>query len=54
MLRYTVPMKGLIDIDKERARIQKEIDKAKADVDRINGKLSNENFLNKAPEDIIN
>ncbi len=48
-----VPMKGLIDIEKEKARIRKEIDKAKADFERIDKKLSNENFLNKAPEDII-
>ncbi|MBN2401354.1 MAG: valine--tRNA ligase [Spirochaetes bacterium] len=48
-----VPLKGLIDIDKEKARIQKEIDKAKADFDRIDKKLINENFLKKAPEDII-
>jgi valyl-tRNA synthetase len=48
-----LPLKGLIDTDREKARIRKEIDKAKADFERIDKKLSNENFLNKAPEDII-
>jgi valyl-tRNA synthetase len=48
-----IPLKGLIDAGKERARIQKEIDKTKSDFDRIDKKLNNENFLNKAPEDII-
>jgi valyl-tRNA synthetase len=48
-----MPLKGLIDVEKERARIQKEIDKANADIDRVDKKLNNESFLNKAPEDII-
>jgi valyl-tRNA synthetase len=48
-----IPLKGLIDVEKERMRIQKEIDKANTDIDRVDKKLSNESFLNKAPEDII-
>ena len=48
-----VPLKGLIDIEKEKARIQKEIDKALSELERIEKKLSNENFLQKAREDVI-
>ncbi|MFH0976877.1 MAG: valine--tRNA ligase [Spirochaetota bacterium] len=48
-----MPLKGLIDVEKERLRIQKEIDKANLDIDRVDRKLTNENFLKKAPEDII-
>jgi valyl-tRNA synthetase len=48
-----IPLKGLIDTDKEKARIQKEIDKITTDFNRIEKKLTDENFLKKAPEDII-
>ncbi len=48
-----IPLKGLIDIEKEKARIQKEIDKITSDFSRIEKKLSDENFLKKAPKDII-
>ncbi|MBN2040732.1 MAG: valine--tRNA ligase [Spirochaetes bacterium] len=48
-----LPLKGLIDLDVEKARLQKEIDKATSDIDRIDRKLGNQEFLKKAPEDII-
>ncbi len=48
-----IPLKGLIDFELEMARIQKEIDKTEAEAEKIKHKLSNENFLKKAPENII-
>ncbi len=48
-----LPLKGLIDIDKERARLEKEREKLKADIQRIDAKLGNESFTGKAPVDII-
>ncbi len=48
-----VPLKGLIDIEVELARLQKEIDKIDKDLSRVNGKLSNEKFISKAPQEII-
>ena len=48
-----VPLKGLIDFDKERARIDKEIERTRAELARVNQKLSNESFTGKAPADVI-
>jgi valyl-tRNA synthetase len=48
-----VPLKGLIDFDKERARIDKEIDRTRAELAKVNQKLSNESFTGKAPAEVI-
>ena len=49
-----VPLKGLIDIDQETARLNKELATLEKDLARIQGKLNNQGFLSKAPEEIIN
>ena len=51
-LEILVPLEGVIDIEKERARLEKEIIKTTSDLDRVEKKLANENFLKKAPESI--
>ena len=48
-----IPLKELIDIERERARIEKEIIKITSNLDKMGKKLSNNNFLQKAPENII-
>ena len=48
-----VSLAGIIDFDKESARLQKEIDKLSKELTGINKKLSNESFLSKAPADIV-
>ncbi|GBF34898.1 valyl-tRNA synthetase [Desulfocucumis palustris] len=48
-----VPLKGLIDIDRESARLAKEVSVLDRDLAKIRGKLSNEGFLSKAPEDVV-
>ncbi|MCL2485250.1 MAG: valine--tRNA ligase [Endomicrobia bacterium] len=45
-----LPLDGLIDIEKEKARLSKEIAAAMAEIERTNAKLSNENFVKRAPE----
>ncbi|WP_133012383.1 valine--tRNA ligase [Marinomonas flavescens] len=52
-MEVLVPMAGLIDKDAELARLQKEIDKATKDLERIEGKLSNESFVAKAPAAVV-
>ncbi len=49
-----LPLEGLIDMDKEIARLEKELEKWQKELDRVNKKLANENFVNKAPEKVIN
>ncbi|MGF1697306.1 valine--tRNA ligase [Vibrio lamellibrachiae] len=48
-----IPMAGLIDKDAELARLDKEVAKTQGEVKRIEGKLSNEGFVAKAPEVVI-
>jgi valyl-tRNA synthetase len=44
---------GLVDISAERARLDKEIAKADADIKRVDAKLTNEKFVANAPEEIV-
>ncbi|NLJ76805.1 MAG: valine--tRNA ligase [Peptococcaceae bacterium] len=48
-----VPLKGLIDVDKEIARQVKELAHVEKDLARVRGKLANAGFLGKAPAEII-
>jgi valyl-tRNA synthetase len=48
-----LPLKGVIDLSAERARLDKEIVKADADIKRVDAKLSNEKFVANAPDDVV-
>ncbi len=48
-----VPLKGLIDIKQETARLEKELAQIEKELQRVRGKLSNQGFLAKAPQDVI-
>ena len=48
-----LPMNELVDFEKEKARLNKELKKAQKDLDFINKKLNNPGFLNKAPEQVV-
>jgi valyl-tRNA synthetase len=48
-----VPMTGLIDLDEERARLQRELDRAQQEAARARGKLANEGFVANAPEPVV-
>ncbi|MGH6681995.1 MAG: class I tRNA ligase family protein, partial [Bradyrhizobium sp.] len=48
-----LPLKGVIDLAAERARLDKEIAKAEADIKRADAKLSNEKFVANAPEELV-
>ncbi len=52
-MQLLVPMKGLIDFDAERARLDKQRGKVDADLTRTLGKLANRNFVNNAPADVV-
>ena len=49
-----IPMGQLVDIAKEQERIGKELEKARKNLAGLNGKLSNENFVSRAPEAVVN
>ncbi len=48
-----MPMAELVDLDKERERIKKELQKAQKEYDGQIAKLSNEKFLANAPEKVV-
>ncbi len=48
-----VLLRGLLDFDEERKRLKKEINKIEKEVDISNKKLSNDDFMQKAPSDIV-
>jgi valyl-tRNA synthetase len=48
-----LPLKGVIDLAAERARLDKELAKAEADIKRVDAKLTNEKFVANAPEEIV-
>lgn len=52
-LEILVPVAGLIDIEAEVNRLQKEIDKLIGEKKRLSGKLSNERFVANAPAEIV-
>ncbi len=48
-----IPLEGLIDLEKEQLRIQKEIKKAEGFLKSVEGKLSNEKFVENAPDEVV-
>ncbi|MEK4403923.1 valine--tRNA ligase [Sporosarcina sp. FSL K6-6792] len=48
-----LPLEGLLNIDEELARLTKELAKWQGEVKRVQGKLSNERFMSKAPEAVV-
>jgi valyl-tRNA synthetase len=48
-----IPLGDVIDFAKERARLEKELAKAQAEVGKIDAKLNNADFVSRAPEEII-
>jgi valyl-tRNA synthetase len=52
-MEILVPMAGFIDKDAEVARLNKEIEKLGKEAARINGKLSNAGFVDKAPAAVV-
>ena len=48
-----LPLEGVIDMDAERQRLSKEIEKARAEIAKIDGKLGNPNFVAKAPDIVV-
>lgn len=52
-MELLIPMAGLVDVAAEMARIDKQLEKLTQEIARIEGKLSNEGFVAKAPPAVI-
>jgi valyl-tRNA synthetase len=48
-----LPLQGIIDFEAEKTRLAKEIAKLKGDVDKIEAKLRNADFVTRAPEEVV-
>ena len=49
-----IPLGELVDLAKERARMEKDLKKKQGELSGLKAKLSNPGFLNKAPEQVVN
>ena len=49
----TIPLSGLIDMQKEIGRLDKELSEVDKNINRLQNLLKSENFVNKAPEEVI-
>ncbi|MFU8814884.1 MAG: class I tRNA ligase family protein, partial [Pseudomonadales bacterium] len=52
-LKIMIPLAGLIDLEGERARLQKEFTRKQQELQRLTAKLDNPEFVDKAPEAVV-
>jgi valyl-tRNA synthetase len=50
---FALPLAGIIDLDVEKARLSKDMAKEADEIDKIGKKLGNEQFVSRAPEEVI-
>ena len=48
-----MPLEGLVDIQAERARISKDMERIQKDMDQVVAKLANAKFIERAPKDVV-
>ena len=48
-----MPLKGVVDLAAEQARLEKELAKVDADIERVDRKLANPKFVENADEDVV-
>nr|WP_317326230.1 valine--tRNA ligase [uncultured Flavonifractor sp.] len=51
--RLFLPLAELVDLEKEKARVQKELEKNRKELDKLETKLNNPGFVNKAPANVV-
>ena len=52
-LAIEVPLAGLIDVEAERLRLTKEMEKTQREIDKLDRTLSNTSFVDRAPKEVI-
>ena len=48
-----IPLSGILDVESERKRLQRALEKAEGDLARVDGKLASDQFRAKAPADVV-
>ena len=52
-LAIEVPLEGLIDVGAERARLSKEMEKVRREIESLERELSNSSFVDRAPKEVV-
>jgi valyl-tRNA synthetase len=52
-LKVLIPLKGLVDVDEELARLNRQLEKEKAELKKSEGKLGNSRFVDNAPAAVV-
>ena len=50
---FALPVGEVIDIGQEKSRLEKELQKLAGEIGKIDAKLGNENFVARAPEEVV-
>ena len=48
-----LPLHGLVDVEAEKARLGKQLEKIEKEIEKVNAKLNNPNFVEKVPEEVL-
>ncbi|BAY94890.1 MULTISPECIES: valine--tRNA ligase [unclassified Tolypothrix] len=52
-VQVVIPLKGVVDIEVLRAKLEKSLNKVEAEAQSLKGRLSNAKFVDKAPKDVV-
>jgi valyl-tRNA synthetase len=52
-IQVVIPLTGVVDVEVLRAKLEKSLSKIEAEVKSLSGRLSNSNFVDKAPADVV-
>jgi valyl-tRNA synthetase len=52
-VKISIPLAGLIDLEALRAKNERDLKKVEAEIQSLNGRLSNPKFVDKAPPDVV-
>ena len=53
MVQVLIPLAGVVDVVALRAKLEKSLSKAEAEVKSLTGRLGNSNFVDKAPSEVV-
>jgi valyl-tRNA synthetase len=52
-VQVLIPLAGVVDVDALRAKLEKDLAKVEAEIKSLSGRLANQKFVTKAPEEIV-
>jgi len=52
-IQVLIPLAGVVDVDVLRSKLEKNLSKVEGEVKSLQGRLNNENFVNKAPDEVV-